>query len=511
MGAALVDTGGVITVILRHPRSLVTFFEELVPHEAKFAPPHAFAVLRSMVAGVVLTVNPRLTLTVVGRTVFTATRDKSNISRLLTRRDFRSRDLHWESVLRVLRKLAPKGPRRREWHLALDGTAITRGADTKIKGAIRPDKGASHKTKKQRKQGKQRKGTPRGKSDAKSSKKKGRKTKYHTFLVANLTTHKGVRVPLPRYTCDPKDFKRQGGQKSHRDTQIDLAMLLIKRTLDILPDGVHLVVTADSYFECAKLVALAKDREFVLITPTDSDRCFADETTPPKSNGQRIRDYGLEISSTSWNTFNRLDLRRGSEKTVSYRRYSKRQQGPKDRRTYWLRHEERTVAGLGTVGVVYSWKTPVYKPKRNFREKSFKILICSDPSWTPERVVEWYELRWTAIEILIRELKQGLGLADFTGQNLDALERWIDTVLLSLLYLEMERYRILEDATSPAALRERVATARTQGMQEVVQAEANRDLLQVIRDSYRSERKRRLLMRFFKEIGQTRDVLPRAA
>lgn len=460
-----------------------------------------------MVAGMVLAANSRRTLTIVGRTVFTARRDKSNISRLLTNKDFRSRDLHWESVRRAFAKLAPKGSRRREWHLALDGTALSRGADTKIKGAIHADKGATRKGKKAGKKGK---GAPRGNSDAKSS-KKGRKTKYHTFLVASLTTHKGVRVPLPRHTCDPKDFKRRGGQKSRRDTQIDLAVILIRRTHAILPDGVHLVVTADSYFHRAKLYALAEDLKFVLITPPDSDRCFADEATPSKSNGQRIRDYGLNISETSWNTFSRLDLRRGSEKTVSYRRYSKRQRGPKDRRTYWHRHEERTVAGLGTVGVVYSWKTPVYGPKRDFRKKSFKVLICSDPRWTSERVIEWYEMRWTAIEILIRELKQRLGFADFTGEKLDAQERWIDIVLLSLLYLEMERHRILEDPTTSDALRKEAAAARTQGMQEVVQAEANRDLLQVIRDSYHSERKKRLLMRFFKEIGQTADVLPRAA
>lgn len=488
-------------MIVQHPGSLVNFFQQFVPTEAKFAPPFVLTVLRALLAGVVLSSNSRRTLTVVGRTVFTSRRDKSNVSRLLTRRDFRSRDLHWAVLEKVLAKLAPKGRRRREWHLALDGTATKRGAETKIKGAIQTDTGAD------RKKPKRKKGAPRGRDGAKAS-KKGRKTKYHTFLVASLTTHEGVRVPLPRHTCDPKDFKRQARPKNRRDTQIDLAKILITRTDEIVPDGVHLVVTADSYFDCKKLYDLAQQLGFVLITPTDSDRCFADETTPSKSNGQRIRDYGLNLSRK---TSSRLDLRRGTEKTVSYRRYTTRQRGPKDRRTYWLHHEQRTVAGLGTVGIVYSWKTPVYKPKRNFREKSFKILFCSDPTWTPERIVEWYEMRWTAIEILIRELKQRLGFADFTGQNLDALERWIDMVLLSFLYLEMERHRLLGDATSPAALRDQAEAARTQGMQEVIRAEANHDLLRLIQASPHSERKRRLLMRFLKEISRAPDILPRAA
>lgn len=435
-------------------------------------------------------------MTAIGGAVHAARRDKSTVSRLLTSRDFRSRDLHWEVARRVLAKLAPKRGRKREWHLVLDGTAIKRGAETKIKGGIQSEKTATRRKRKA--------GAPRTKNTAKSS-KKGRKTKYHTFLLASLTTHTGVRIPLPRYTCDPKDFKRQARPKNRRDTQLDLAKILIQRVQDILPEGVRLVVTADSYFECGKLYALAKqkDRGFTLITPTDSDRCFADETTPSKSNGQRIRDHGLTFSG---NDLSRLDLRRGSEKTVRYRRYSARKPTSKDRRTYRLRHEARTVAGLGTVGIVYSWKTPVYEPRRNSRKKSFKILFCSDPSWSAERIVEWYECRWTAIEILIRELKQQLGLADYTGQKLEALEHHIDVVLLSFMYLEMERARILEDPGESPTVAARAAASRTYGMQEVVRQEASRELIETMKQSHHSERKRRLLNGFFEHLTGTHDT-----
>jgi hypothetical protein len=47
----------------------------------------------------------------------------------------------------------------------------------------------------------------------------------------------------------------------------------------------------------------------------------------------------------------------------------------------------------------------VYEPRRNFKKRSFKVLICSDPNFPGEKVVEWYECRWTAIEIVFRELK----------------------------------------------------------------------------------------------------------
>lgn len=479
-------------MILKVTTSIVNFFRELVPSGVKYAPDHIRSALPAIVAGVVLTTGRRRSLTAIGGAVHTARRDKATVSRMLTARDFRSRDLHWEVINRALAKLAPKKRgRKRKWLLALDGTAVKRGAETKIKGGIQ-----SEKTKKKRRKTKA--VSPLAKDKDKSS-KKGRRTKYHTFLVATLTTHTGVRIPLARHTCDPKDFKRPGKPKSRRETQMDLSKILMTRVQKMKPEGVELVVVADSAFDCSKLYTLAMDKErgFVLITPTDSNRCFADDKNPSKSNGERIRDYGLSLSG---NDFCRLDLRRGSEKTVRYRRYSARKPTSKDRRTYWLRHEARTVAGLGTVGIVYSWKTPVYEPRRNFRKKSFKILFCSDPTWSAERIVEWYECRWTAIEIVIRELKQQLGFADYAGQDLNALERHIDLVLLSFLYLEIERSRILEDPGERAAVAARAAASRTYGMQEVVRQEANRELIETMKQSHRSKRKRRILSGFYRRI-----------
>lgn len=476
-------------MILQAPGSLVNFFQHYIPTTSDCAPKRVLKALRPLIAGLVLATHSRRSLTSVGGAVVSAKRHKSTVSRLLKRSDFRSRDLHWGAVERVLTRLAPKmsaRARRRDWLLALDGTATQRGAHTKIKGGITTERTVRSR----RKKGASRKRAP---GDKPRSPKKKRKTKYHTFLVASLTTHEGVRVPLPRYTCDPKEFKRRGRPKSVKDTQLDLAKLLIKRVKKILPAGVRLVVVADAYFECEKLYSLAHREGFVLITPTDSSRCFADETTPSKSNGHRIWNRGRHFPPES---FSRLDLHRGSEDTACFRRHSARKSGPKDRRTYRLRHESRTVAKLGTVGIVYSWKTPIYDPKPNFRKKGFKILLCSDPTWTGEKIIEYYECRWTAIEILIRELKQHLGLGHYTGQSLEALERWIDLTLMSFLYLEMERHRLLTEE-SPPSVRQKAASARTLGMQELVRAEASTELMRVITQSYRSERKKRLVTGFF--------------
>ncbi|MBI4863704.1 MAG: hypothetical protein HY815_26105 [Candidatus Riflebacteria bacterium] len=392
----------------------------------------------------------------------------------------------------------PKGQLVR-WILALDGTPIQRGAFTKIEGGIQTDRKAG-KSKPRRK-----KNTPRRRTDCKASKKKGRKTKYHTMLLGILTTHDGVRIPLPRYTCDPKNFKRRGSRKKVRDTQMDLAKLMINRALNLLPAEVHLVVVADSYFECENLVALARRRSFTLIVPTDSNRCFADKESPSKSNGHRIRDRGLRLH---WKHFSRLDLRRGSEGTASFRRHSRRKQGPKDRRTHWYRHESRTVAKLGTVGIAYSWKTPVYEPRKTFGKASFKILLCSDPEWTGEEIIEYFEIRWTAIEIVIRELKGELGFDHYTGQSLYALERYLDVVLLSFLYLEMHRQELLQDPKTDPEVAQQAQAARTQGMRAIVKWEANQQLLRAVKRSYRSERTRRLANRYLSHLAMASATEP---
>jgi len=491
-------------VILQAPGSLVKFFARFVSKDTGLVPDHVRRTLLSMVTGIVLATDRRRSLTSVGSTVQRGSRHKSTVSRTLTDRRFKSREMLWEAVKVAMEMSAPAPGERVEWLLAIDGTAIQRGAFTQIKGAIL--------TERTRRAAKRKKNAPRRRRDAKASSKskKGRKTKYHTFLLGILTTHQGVRIPLPRYTCDPKDFKRQGRPKKIRDTQLDLAKLMFKRVLEILPEGVDLQVVADSYFESAKLFGMARRCGFTMYAPADSNRCFADDNSPSKSNGCRIRDHGLQLPM---DTFSRLDLERGSEETASFRRYSARQPGPKDRRTYWTRHESRTVAGLGTVGVVYSWKTPVYEPRRNDRKKGFKVLLCSDPTRTGHTVADVYETRWTAIEIVIREMKQRLGLADYTGQSLQALERYLDTVLLSFLYLEMERHSLVTDPhTAPElALAAAAETARTQGMQDIVRLEVSREMRQTIRQSYASERARRKLSGFWNAVPPWMDATPYAA
>ncbi len=418
------------------------------------------------------------TQTELARSVLSMACHKSTMSRIFRDRRFRSRDLYRQALAWAVARLLAMYPEHDSfvWLVAIDGTSTSRGAFTKIAGANQFREKKTHA--------------------------KGRSTKAHTFLMGILITHEGVRAALPRYTCFPKDHRGPGRPRQHRLTQQDLMCLMLRDLAKLLPKRIKLVVTADEYFEGKKLFALARRLGFVAIVPVDSKRCFADDRTPSKSNGRRIHDRGLGLALE---TFERVDLRRGSEKTVSYRRYDARKPGPKDHRTYWVRHERRTVTGLGLVGVIYSRKSPVYEPQRNFEGKTFKVLVCSDPSWMGATVVEWFEMRWTAIEIFFREIKQELGLAHYVGQDLQAFERHVDMVLLSFLYLEMNRLDVLKTTCSTTE-RAGAKHARTQGMQALVRREASRDLWRLINKAGSSERARRRLKRYCAQQGGATDA-----
>jgi IS4 transposase len=76
-------------------------------------------------------------------------------------------------------------------------------------------------------------------------------------------------------------------------------------------------------------------------------------------------------------------------------------------------------------------------------KSSFKVLLCNNPNLCDRHILEMYALRWQ-VEIFFRELKSDLGAADFSGQHFDAFERYLDLILLSYLYLEWNRWQVIQ-------------------------------------------------------------------
>jgi len=68
------------------------------------------------------------------------------------------------------------------------------------------------------------------------------------------------------------------------------------------------------------------------------------------------------------------------------------------------------------------------------------VFITNNFDWAPSSVAELYKARW-AIEIFFKEIKQNLQLADFLGQNENAVRWQIWTALLTYLILRFIKFQ----------------------------------------------------------------------
>lgn len=399
--------------------------------------------LPMLLAGLLLA-KGRRSQAALGRTVVTEPRHRASVSKLLRRGRFRTRELVDEAVqAEIDRQPGPRDGSRRTWFVVIDGTSTKRGGFTKIANA------RQYKVSRRKKKG----GTP--------------STKSHTFVMGLVLTERGVRIPLTRRTWRTKKYCRTSGKKYLKQTELAELMLRSLR----LPADVDVVVLVDEYFEGQWLHEVCGELGYTYIVPVKSDRCFIDED----GNRSHLHARGRSLpESEGWR---KLTLLRGSEETARYRRYSVRRTRAK--RHYRFFHEVSHVAKLGPVGVVYSWKKPSCRPRRNDSAESFKVLVTNSLELSGARIVEYYELRWQ-IELWFRELKSHLGLADYSGTDFEAFERHVDLVMLSFLFLERRRCELRAAARSRRRCGE-LAAMRTTGLQSELAIEAMRDDLSYLR------------------------------
>jgi hypothetical protein len=172
-------------MILAAPRSVVQFSRWLMTLN-RFSSRIAGA-LPAFLSAFVLE-RGKKTLAALGRFVFEDQMDKSTVSRIFKDGNFKSRDLYRAAFMQVLQDLLERCPVGIvTWLVAIDSTSTKRGGFTHILGA--------------------------NKFKPKESGKKGRSTKAHCFLMGVLITHFGFRLPLPRYTCFPKDYRGPGQRR----------------------------------------------------------------------------------------------------------------------------------------------------------------------------------------------------------------------------------------------------------------------------------------------------------
>lgn len=79
-----------------------------------------------------------------------------------------------------------------------------------------------------------------------------------------------------------------------------------------------------------------------------------------------------------------------------------------------------------------------------------KVLAGTDATAPARQVVEWYEVRWH-IEIFFRERKSRMPFGGYGLMKFEAVERYLDLLLMGFLLLEQQRLRDLQRAAAPHA------------------------------------------------------------
>jgi hypothetical protein len=254
-------------------------------------------------------------------------------------------------------------------------------------------------------------------------KQKHARKSCHSFTMGLLITPSGIRIPFsrPHYTkeyCQKKKLQ-------HRTTAESAADLI--RQLP-LPEGAEVVILGDTAYDADVVREACADRQYKWIFPCNPERVLAGSKPRPK-----VRSLLKDWSSWSLTT---IRFSPGQGPYVDYRRLSPHRIGPKaKRRTFYVHQEKRDVRAVGEVRLIFSTtKAKLTKATPD----DVKILMTNISRLSLQEVVELYSLRWQ-IELFFKELKSTLGFHQYRFRQFACVEGWVETALLSFLYLEWYR------------------------------------------------------------------------
>lgn len=252
----------------------------------------------------------------------------------------------------------------------------------------------------------------------------------HCFVFGLLLTPQGVRIPFvkPLYT---KAYAKQ--KKLQRRTQAQLAAQIIKELP--VPAGVQVTVLGDTAFDAKVMRDACQRRGYIWIFPCNANRVFSGPC------GKRPR-VSSRINQLSKKHFQTIRIPAAQGKYARQRRLSRHRMGSKLKsRTYHVHSEKRQVHSVGQVMLVFS--STKLKKNKAVRE-STKILMTNATGLTARQVVELYCVRWQ-VELFFKELKSILGMHQYQYKRFDAVEGWIEVVLITFVYLEWTRVKQLDD------------------------------------------------------------------
>jgi hypothetical protein len=284
-----------------------------------------------------------------------------------------------------------------------------------------------------------------------------RTTRQHAFVMGMVMTDRGARLPLPRKSYYTEEYCRKHGRRFRTTVQLAADML---KDLHV-PDEVDVVVVFDSAFDAEVIHRVCRRRGFCAVFPIDSNRVLA---RTPEQDAAYISGDKVVAWARSWSKreFTILDLAMDSEDHVfARRRHVDNLRVNKTKRRYAAAARHATVSKLGDCLIVASYKENpkvqllagqsaewwAYRETLGMRRKEDrhkpsrwhgKVLACTDVTATAEQVIQWYELRWQ-VELFFRELKSRMQFECYVLMKFEAVERYLDLLLMGMLLLEQQR------------------------------------------------------------------------
>jgi len=271
----------------------------------------------------------------------------------------------------------------------------------------------------------------------------------HSFTFGVLITPSGYRIPyqIPHYT---KEYCQKKGLQ-HRTTAEAAADLI--RGLE-LPGDAEVIVLGDTAYDAAVVQQACEDRGFTWIVPANPERVYEG----PKGERLRLRSRLKDWTTLSLKT---IRLQASTGQYAGYRRLSRWRVGPKQKaRVYYAYQEKQDVRSVGRVQLVFS------TTKQNLKSaapEDVKILMTNATNMSVSEVIELYSLRWQ-IELFFKELKSTLGFAQYRFQKFEAVEAWVNTAITTVLFLETERAKRMQDRRLSEETRQWWATQRLHGL-----------------------------------------------
>lgn len=310
----------------------------------------------------------------------------------------------------------------------------------------------------------------RGRHRAKGRRYQKKKIVYkkcHSFTFGLLITPSGIRIPfqIPHYT---KEYCEQH-HLEHRTTAEAAADMI--RSLP-LPAGAEVVVLGDTAYDAEVVRKACAEQGYTWIFPANPERVYEGAKGHRPKLRARLKDW----TSLSLET---IRLRASTGKYVAYRRLSKWRIGPKQKpRVYYAYQEKLDVRSVGRVQLVFSTM------KANLLTATpddVKILMTNAVHLSVREVIELYALRWQ-IELFFKELKSTLGFSQYSLQRFEAVRAWVEIAMATVLFLEYQRAKRLQDRRLSEERRQWWAAQRLHGLSAAFRQECDGRELKYLAD-----------------------------